>query len=119
MLDITNRKIVTTRKEHECFGCLTAIEKGKIAVYITAKEDEQHMRFHLHLECNKTIARRNIELQYGCVKSDSELPTGEGMAYWECRYCDNAFPPTVYEGDKVCGSCGAEWEAAKILVKDE
>lgn len=38
--------------------------------------------------------------------------------HYECRYCDLGFP-TTYEGDTVCGSCGAEWEAAKILVEDE
>ncbi|MGN7409948.1 hypothetical protein [Sporosarcina sp. SAFN-010] len=38
--------------------------------------------------------------------------------HYECRYCDLGFPST-YEGDTVCGSCGAEWEAAKILVEDE
>lgn len=36
----------------------------------------------------------------------------------ECRYCDLGFP-IAYEGDTVCGGCGAEWTAAAILVDDE
>lgn len=38
--------------------------------------------------------------------------------HYECRYCDTGFP-TAYEGDVVCASCGAEWEAAKILAEDD
>lgn len=38
--------------------------------------------------------------------------------HWECRYCDLGFPTSV-EGDTICAGCGAEWEAAKILVEDE
>ena len=37
---------------------------------------------------------------------------------WECRYCDTGFP-VIFEGDRVCASCGAEWEAAKIEVEYE
>ncbi|WP_281177218.1 hypothetical protein [Peribacillus loiseleuriae] len=36
----------------------------------------------------------------------------------ECRFCDMGFPAN-FEDDTVCGGCGAEWEAAKILVEDE
>ena len=39
--------------------------------------------------------------------------------HWECRYCDGGIFPTTVEGDRVCSSCGAEWEAAKILVEDD
>jgi hypothetical protein len=42
--------------------------------------------------------------------------------HWECKYCDGVRAAHPY-GDKeeplVCASCGAEWEDAKILVKDE
>lgn len=38
--------------------------------------------------------------------------------HWECRYCDTGFP-VIFEGDRVCASCGAEWEAAKIFVEDD
>lgn len=38
--------------------------------------------------------------------------------HYECRYCDLDIPAT-YDGDRVCGSCGAEWEAAKISVEDD
>lgn len=57
MLEIRNKRMVITRKVHECFGCLEEIEKGKSAVYVSAKEDEQYKSFHLHEECNKTISR--------------------------------------------------------------
>lgn len=36
--------------------------------------------------------------------------------HWECKYCDGIFPPRNFDGDMVCGSCGAEWEDAKIEV---
>lgn len=39
--------------------------------------------------------------------------------HWECRYCESVFGSTSVDGDKVCQSCGAEWEAAKILVQDD
>ncbi|WP_262383110.1 hypothetical protein [Bacillus infantis] len=39
--------------------------------------------------------------------------------HWECKYCDNVFPPLTVDGDKQCSSCGAEWEDAKMLVKSE
>lgn len=115
MLDISKRKIVTTRKDHECYGCTEVINTGANAIYITAKQDEQHMRLHLHLECNKIIARRKIDLVRGCV-SDYVLIGGRR---WECRYCDSDLPPRDYDGDWVCSSCGAEWADAKIHVKDE
>lgn len=40
------------------------------------------------------------------------------VKHWECRYCDLGFPSS-FDGDIVCGGCGAEWEAAKILVEYE
>ncbi|WP_276517576.1 hypothetical protein [Psychrobacillus psychrodurans] len=39
--------------------------------------------------------------------------------HYECRYCDTGFRPVSFDGDLVCESCGAEWEAAKILIEDE
>ncbi|WP_433958784.1 hypothetical protein [Cytobacillus horneckiae] len=39
--------------------------------------------------------------------------------YWECRYCDGGFFPKTVEGDRVCSSCGAEWEVEKILVEQD
>jgi hypothetical protein len=35
---------------------------------------------------------------------------------FECRYCDLGFP-SRFDGDVVCGGCGAEWEGAKIEVE--
>lgn len=64
--------MVTTRKDHTCFGCEKEIEKGKSAVYVTAKEDEQHIQFHLHEECNKMIAKdqwfAGSGLYKGCIR---------------------------------------------------
>ncbi len=33
MLSITNKRMVTTRKEHPCFGCAEAINKGASAAF--------------------------------------------------------------------------------------
>lgn len=35
----------------------------------------------------------------------------------ECRYCDTGFYPTIYEGDRICASCGAEWNP--VMVEDK
>ncbi len=39
--------------------------------------------------------------------------------HWECKYCDSVFGSAVIDGDRVCMSCGAEWEDAKVLVENE
>ena len=42
--------------------------------------------------------------------------------HYECKYCDCARPSqSPYEEQEVlvCARYGAEWEDAKILVKDE
>lgn len=39
--------------------------------------------------------------------------------HYECRYCDSCFGAARVDGDLICRNCGAEWEAAKILVEDE
>lgn len=105
MLDITGRKMVTTRKEHECFGCLRIVDKGEMAVCITAKQDERHLRFHLHLDCNKNIAKRKIDMERGCVSSEGENLSAE-MARWECWCCG----VTHTYGARLCEVCGAEAE---------
>lgn len=115
MLEISKKKIVKTRKEHECYACLKAVSKDEEAICINAKEDEQRIRFHLHLDCNKVIAKRKIELQHGCLEGGNVLLVA---GHWECKYCDLGFP-TSYYGDVVCGSCTAEWEDAKIYVNKE
>ncbi|AHN24489.1 hypothetical protein [Lysinibacillus varians] len=72
MLEIRKKQMVTTRKKHECYGCVEEIEKGKSAVYVSAKEDGKHIQFHLHEECNKTIAKdkwfSGSGLYRGCIK---------------------------------------------------
>ncbi|WP_249645736.1 MULTISPECIES: hypothetical protein [unclassified Lysinibacillus] len=72
MLEVINKRIVVTRKSHTCFGCENEIEKGKSAVYVNAKEDEQRTQFHLHEECNKMIMKdlwfAGGGLYRGCIK---------------------------------------------------
>ncbi|QPA60568.1 hypothetical protein [Lysinibacillus sphaericus] len=36
----------------------------------------------------------------------------------ECRYCDTGWPAN-YDGDRVCGSCGAEWVPIDVDVEIE
>lgn len=57
MLEVRKKRIVITRKTHECYCCLEEIEKGKSAVYVSAKEDDKHVQFYLHEECNKVIVK--------------------------------------------------------------
>lgn len=80
MIEIRNKKMVTTRKAHACFGCLEEVEKGRSAVYVSAKEDEQRLQFHLHEECNKAIVKdqwfAGSGLYKGCIK-DAKKTTEE------------------------------------------
>lgn len=101
MLDITGRKMVTTRKEHECFGCLKTISKGESVVCITAKQDDKHKRLHLHLECNKVIARRKIDMERGCI-SGEEVESSEASRR-KCWCCGM----TRADGVGFCEACGA------------
>lgn len=77
MLDITNKRMVATRKVHTCFGCTEEIGKGESAICVMAKEDEQRVRFHLHQDCNKMIAKdkrfAGSGLYYGCIKEADDL----------------------------------------------
>ncbi|WNN76718.1 hypothetical protein RKS58_02490 [Lysinibacillus capsici] len=72
MLEIRKKRMVITRKTHECYGCLEEIEKGKSAVYVSAKEDDKHVQFYLHEECNKVIVKdrwfSGSGLYRGCIK---------------------------------------------------
>ncbi|MCT6925294.1 hypothetical protein [Metasolibacillus sp.] len=78
MLEITNKQLVTTRKPHECFACTTTIDKGIQAIHATAKQDEQHMRFHLHTECNIKLTKNKHALPdgiyYGCLNDIEPTP---------------------------------------------
>ncbi|MFJ7662976.1 hypothetical protein ACIQXW_11285 [Lysinibacillus sp. NPDC097162] len=77
MLEIINKKVVLTRKTHECYGCLKEIERRINAIYVTAKQDEQQMRFHLHEKCNKIIAKdkwfMGSGLFKGCIKEAEKV----------------------------------------------
>lgn len=72
MIDIRTKRLVKTRKEHTCFGCVETIDKGNSAVACNAEEDEQRISFHLHEECNQIIAKDNwfsgSGLYRGCIK---------------------------------------------------
>lgn len=60
------------KEDHECYGCLEEIEKGKSTVYVSAKEDDKHVQFYLHDECNKVIVKdrwfSGSGLYRGCIK---------------------------------------------------
>lgn len=81
MLDIKNRKLVTTRKAHECYACTDVIEKGKQAVAVIAKEDDKPMRFHLHPNCNNEINKNIVTIYYGCLKGNTPIKD-------RCYLCD-------------------------------
>ena len=78
MLENIKKKMVKTRKEHECFACLKVIEKSSNAVYITAKQDEQHIRFHLHVDCNIKINKNQLAISRACIK---DMPAIEKKCY--------------------------------------
>lgn len=96
MIDIRNKKMVITRKMHTCFGCLEEIEKGKSAVYVTAKEDEQRIQFHLHEECNKTIVKdkwfSGSGLYKGCIK--------------DAEKTDGALNTSIFQNEELPFVCG-------------
>ncbi|WP_107841873.1 hypothetical protein [Metasolibacillus meyeri] len=78
MLEITEKRPVITRKIHECFACTAIIDKGIQAICARAKQDEQHMRFHLHQECNIKLAKNKSALDnsiyYGCLNDIELIP---------------------------------------------
>ncbi|KOY81559.1 hypothetical protein I6G82_08445 [Lysinibacillus macroides] len=77
MLEITEKRLITTRKTHECYGCMGAINKGETVVFIIAKQDEQPIRFHLHQECNIKLAKNKNALDgiyYGCLNDLQPTP---------------------------------------------
>lgn len=59
MKEISKKKLVTTRKEHTCYGCLKRISEGVEAVVITGKEDGQHFSIHMHNVCNIMAHKRD------------------------------------------------------------
>ncbi|MGR6906174.1 hypothetical protein [Lysinibacillus sp. BSL11] len=81
MIEVRGKRVVITRKVHPCFGCENEIGKGKQAVYVKAKEDEQHINFHLHEECNMIIAKdkwfSGSGLYRGCIKD--AMKTSENL----------------------------------------
>lgn len=83
MIEILTRKLVITRKEHECFGCLQKIEKGVSAVSVRAQEDDQYINLHLHQNCNSIINqnKKDIILSRGCVTADLVNKT-KIVCYW-------------------------------------
>ena len=88
MLENIKKKMVKTRKEHECFACLELIEKSIDAVYVTAKQDEKHTRFHLHQDCNIAINKNQLAISHGCIKN---MPAIEK----NCYICMKVIPDGV------------------------
>lgn len=76
MIEIKTKRLVKTRKEHECYGCIQLIQKGENAIAVKAQEDNKHIGFHLHEECNKVIVKdkwySGSGLYYGCIKEAEE-----------------------------------------------
>lgn len=72
MIEVKGKRMVITRKVHQCFGCEEDIVKGKNAIYVNAQEDGQRFNYHLHEKCNKTIAKdkwfSGSGLYRGCIK---------------------------------------------------
>lgn len=66
-----------------------------------------------------------LEIEYfneKCLKDVKErLAYFKRSKHWECKYCDyHRGVPYRDEPDfLVCGRCGAEWLACKVLVPDE
>jgi len=68
MLDIVRKRQVATRKDHECFACIKTIKKGEEAIYVTGKQDNQHIRVYLHPKCNiKTGKNLADAIYYKCA----------------------------------------------------
>lgn len=60
MIDVHQKKLVTTRKIHKCHFCSEAIAKGEQAVNVRGKEDRRYINLYLHIPCN--IEARKIDL---------------------------------------------------------
>lgn len=77
MIEIISKKMVITRKTHKCYACTEEIEKGKSAVYVIAKQDEERIRCYLHKGCNKKVVQKmkfsGIGLAFGCLKEAENL----------------------------------------------
>jgi hypothetical protein len=39
------------------------------------------------------------------------------VTYKECRFCDSQ-RSTTFEGERVCGGCGAEWDSIDVVYSD-
>lgn len=60
MLDVREKKVVTTRKNHKCYFCGEEIAKGVQAISVKGKEDSRYINLYLHIPCN--IAANKIDL---------------------------------------------------------
>lgn len=63
MLEVSRKRIVKTRRKHECFGCLETIDKGDAAVHVRGKEDGKHVNFHLHVKCHTTVMKQKLFIE--------------------------------------------------------
>lgn len=88
MLENIKKKMVKTRKEHECFACLEVIVKSTEAVYVTAKQDDKHIRFHLHQKCNIAMNKNQLAISHGCIKEMQETEK-------RCYICIKVIPTGV------------------------
>lgn len=65
MKGFDKRKQVTTKKDHQCTGCMDVIPKGAKSVYHTGKYDDSFYRYHLHLECHQFMIKHKEHLLDG------------------------------------------------------
>lgn len=82
MLEISKKKMVKTRKEHECYGCCELIVKGETAVRLNGKEDNEHFNIYLHANCHIISVKQKLyaeDFSKGAVKQ--KLIEGNGRGY--------------------------------------
>lgn len=115
MLDIRGRRQVVTRKSHECFGCIEAIDKGETAVLVSAKEDDRYRSLYFHEECYRTIMKtfkQGIGIYYGCV---SEKQRAENR---NCYWCLKEIPYGIHL-KKHYNAQTAEFCSIKCMNEEE
>lgn len=115
MLDIRSKRLVETRKSHECFGCIETINKGEQAVVVTAKEDDKHQRLYLHEECNQVIMKNKTlfnGIYYGCVSEKQKIESKS------CYWCLKEIPSGIDLNKRYHGNL-VEFCSVKCMDEEE
>lgn len=87
MMDILSEKIVTTRKEHQCMGCLRIIPAGS-KMYRQTNVFDEIGTFKLCLTCNELMDYIEPDddaynQQFVCEEMDGEKFTGTPEEFLE------------------------------------